>query len=477
MGADFSSRKTRNRWIRFSRAMSGSGYGELASRLLERFRIEVFDEVELERGDGVALRGVLLPRPQYGDPDVLVLKLPNGYNVGIDSRKVKSVRRIGRVEPQLGSPAPPPAPWTGLPRVHFIGTGGTIASRIDYVSGAVYPHFTAEDIYSMIPELEGIAFVTAETLFSIFSEDMTPRHWAALADRVAKVFESEGPAGVVVAHGTDTMGYTAAALAFALRRLPGPVVLVGAQRSSDRPSSDSATNVLAAALTAVKAPFAESVVAMHAGLDDTKFYVHRGVKVRKMHTSRRDAFRSVNAVPLAKVELPSRELVVFAREYAPRSKEGVVLENGFDERVALIKFYPGMDPEILDFLVDRGYHGIVIEGTGLGHVGEKLLPSVGRAVEEGVAVVVASQCVWGRVNLNVYRRGVELLKAGAIPAEDMLPETAYVKLSWVLARTRELKEVAKLLLTNVAYEIDERSEEWYYPPLSYFEKFAEGGAQ
>jgi glutamyl-tRNA(Gln) amidotransferase subunit D len=457
--------------------MSGSGYGELASRLLESSEIQVFDEVELERDDGVALRGVLLPRPQYGDPDVLVLKLSNGYNIGVDSRRVKSIRKVGRVLPHLGSPAPPPAPQTGLPRVHFIGTGGTIASRIDYVSGAVYPHFTAEDIYSMIPELESVAFITAETLFSIFSEDMTPRHWALLAERVAKVFESEGPAGMVVAHGTDTMGYTAAALAFALRRLPGPVVLVGAQRSSDRPSSDSATNVLAAALTAVKAPFAESVVAMHAGLDDTKFYVHRGVKVRKMHTSRRDAFRSVNAVPLAKVELPSRELTVFAREYIPRSREGVVLENGFDERVALVKFYPGMDPEILDFLVDRGYHGIVVEGTGLGHVGEKLVPSVRRAVEEGVAVVVASQCIWGRVNLNVYRRGVELLKAGAIPAEDMLPETAYVKLSWVLARTRDLREVARLLLTSVAYEIDKRSEEWYYPPLGYFEMLAAGGAQ
>jgi len=457
--------------------MGNGGYGELASRLLEGSGIEVFDEVELERDDGSVLRGVLLPRPQYGDPGVLVLKLPNGYNVGVDSRRVRFIRRVGHVEPQLGPPAPPPKPESGLPPVHFIGTGGTIASRIDYVSGAVYPHFTAEDIYSMIPELEGVALVTAETLFNIFSEDMTPRHWALLAERVAKVFESEGPAGVVVAHGTDTMGYTAAALAFALRRLPGPVVLVGAQRSSDRPSSDSATNVLAAALTAVKAPFAESVVVMHAGLDDTKFYVHRGVRVRKMHTSRRDAFRSVNATPLAKVELPSRELVVFAREFAPRSKEGVVLENGFDDRVALVKFYPGMDPEIIDFLVDRGYHGLVIEGTGLGHVSEKLVPSVRRAVEEGVAVVIASQCLWGRVNLNVYRRGVELLEAGAIPAEDMLPETAFVKLSWVLARTRDLREVARLLLTNVAYEIDKRSEEWYYPPLSCFEKFAAGGSQ
>ncbi|MEM1929499.1 MAG: Glu-tRNA(Gln) amidotransferase subunit GatD [Thermofilaceae archaeon] len=457
--------------------MSLEGYGDRAVKLLDSAGASLFDEVELERDDGVVVRGIVLPRPQYGDPDILVLKLPNGYNVGVDARRVKSIRRLGRAEPSRGALPPPPSLKPGLPRVHFIGTGGTIASRIDYVSGAVYPYFTAEEIYSMVPELESVALVSAETLFSVFSEDLTPRHWSMIAERVAQVFEREEPAGIIVAHGTDTMGYTAAALAFALRRLPGPVVLVGAQRSSDRPSSDSATNVLAAAITAVKAPFAESVVVMHAGLDDTAFYVHRGVRVRKMHTSRRDAFRSVNAVPLAKVELPSRELKVFARRFLPRSREGVLLENGFEEKVALVKFYPGMSGELLDFLVDKGYKGVVIEGTGLGHVSERLLPSVRRAVEEGVVVVVASQCLWGRVNMNVYRRGVELLKAGAIPAEDMLPETAFVKLSWVLARTNDAREAASLFLTNVAYEMDERSEEWYYPPLNYFERYLGGGGQ
>ncbi|RLE87799.1 MAG: Glu-tRNA(Gln) amidotransferase GatDE subunit D [Thermoprotei archaeon] len=445
------------------------GYGDAAAKVLQSGGVRVFDIIEVERDDGVVIRGVLLPRPHYGDPDVLVLKLPNGYNIGVDARRVRRLRKVGRVEPGRAAPSAPPSLKPGLPRIHFIGTGGTIASRIDYVTGAVYPYFTAEEIYSMIPELEELAVVTAETLFNIFSEDMTPSHWSRLAERVAQVFEREGPRGVIVAHGTDTMGYTAAALAFALRRLPGPVILVGAQRSSDRPSSDAATNVLAAAITALKAPFAESVVVMHAGLNDTEFYVHRGVKVRKMHTSRRDAFRSVNAIPLAKVLLPSREFRLFARRYIPRSGEGVVLENGFDEKTALIKFYPGMKPDILDFLVDKGYHGVVIEGSGLGHVATRLIPSVRRAVEEGVAVVIASQCLWGRVNINVYRTGVELLKAGAIPAEDMLPETAYVKLSWILARTRDLGEVRKLFLTNIAYEIDERSEEWYYPPLNYFE--------
>ncbi len=443
------------------------GYGDLALEVLEG--VSVFDEIEVEREDGAVLRGVLLPRPRYGDPDVLVLKLPNGYNIGVSARRIKQLRRIGRVEPTRGAAAPQLSIKRSLPRIHLIGTGGTIASRVDYLTGAVYPYFTAEEIYSMVPELEEVALLSCETLLNVFSEDLTPSHWSKIAERVAQVFEREQPAGVVIAHGTDTMGYTAAALAFALRRIPGPVVLVGAQRSSDRPSSDAATNMLAAAIAAIKAPFAESVVVMHAGLDDTSFYVHRGVKVRKMHTSRRDAFRSVNAIPLAKVSLPDRSFHMLARRYLPRSNE-VTLENGFDEKVALLKFYPGMGPEVLEFLVDRGYHGVVIEGTGLGHVATRLIPSVRRAVDEGVAVVIASQCLWGRVNMNVYRTGVELLKAGAMPAEDMLPETAYVKLSWVLARTRELKEVKRIFSTNLAFEIEERSENRFYPPQSYIER-------
>ncbi|MEM1508540.1 MAG: Glu-tRNA(Gln) amidotransferase subunit GatD [Thermofilaceae archaeon] len=440
------------------------GYGDSASRLLEG--VSVFDEIEIEREDGTVLKGVLLPRPRYGDPDVLILKLPNGYNVGVSANRIKRLRKIGRVEPTKEAAVFRLPVKQELPHVHFIGTGGTIASRIDYLTGAVYPYFTAEEIYSMVPELEGIALISCETLFNVFSEDLTPHHWSKIAERVAQVFEKEQPLGVVIAHGTDTMGYTAAALAFALRKIPGPVVLVGAQRSSDRPSSDAATNVLAAVLTVIKAPFAESVVVMHAGLDDTSLYVHRGVKVRKMHTSRRDAFRSVNAIPLARVSLPDKRFDMLVRRYFPRSNE-IVVENGFDEKVVLLKFYPGMEPEVLDFLVDKGYHGIVIEGTGLGHIATRLISSVKRAVEEGVAIAIASQCLWGRVNINVYRTGVELLKAGAMPAEDMLPETAYAKLSWILARTRDLGEIKKIFSTNLAFEMEERSENRFYPPQSY----------
>jgi len=441
-----------------------SGYGERALKLLRRYGASIYDRVRVRCRNGLVLEGVLLPRPGVGNVNALVIKLDNGYNVGVDAGNVVGLEVMEKHMPAPLVELRMPPISAKLPKVYFVGTGGTIASRVDYKTGAVYPFFTAEEIYSMIPELEDVALIKAETLFNIFSEDMTPKRWEMIARKVVEVFEREEPKGVVIAHGTDTMGYSAAALAFALRDLPGPVVFVGAQRSSDRPSTDAVLNVMAAVTTCIKAPFGESVVVMHGSISDDYCLVHRGVRVRKCHTSRRDAFRSINDLPLAIIKTPG-EFKLLNKRFIPRSSDGPRFVGGFDDKVALVKFYPGMGKDIVDFLVDKGYHGIVIEGTGLGHVAKPLVPAVKRAVEEGVAVVIASQCLWGRVNMNVYRRGVELLQAGAIPAEDMIPETAYVKLCWVLARTRDLKEVRRLMLTNVANELYSRTEHRTYPPV------------
>lgn len=438
-------------------------YSNKVMRILEQKGIKLFDKV-LITWNGTSIRGILLPRPQYGDPNVLVIKLENGYNIGIDIDKIKDIKLLERSKPIRIAPLPPSKINPNLPKVAILGTGGTIASRVDYSTGAVYPSFTAEDVYALVPELANIARLELKTIFNIFSEDMTPKNWERIAEEIAKKFEDKEIKGVVIAHGTDTMGYTAAALSFALRKIPGPVALVGAQRSSDRPSSDTALNLISAVTLAIKAPFAEVVVVMHGETSDSFALAHRGTKVRKCHTSRRDAFRSINSKPLALIK--NGEVKLLVNDYKPRSKPGeVILENGFDDKVALIKFYPGMSPEIIDFLIDRGYHGIVIEATGLGHVRKELVKPIQRAIEEGIPVAITSQCLWGRVNLNVYRRGVELLKAGVIPCEDMLPETAFVKLSWILYRTRDLKEVRRMMLTNYAYEINHRSEYGFYPPV------------
>ncbi|RLE81883.1 MAG: Glu-tRNA(Gln) amidotransferase GatDE subunit D [Thermoprotei archaeon] len=430
-------------------------------RVLEKYGIDIYDRIEV-LWRGLKLEGILLPRPLYGDPNVLILKLDNGYNIGVDIGQIQSLRLVEK-RPETKRPPTKIKFAKEYPKVSLLGTGGTIASRVDYRTGAVYPSFKIEDLYDFLPEIFDLALLDAEEMLKIFSEDMTPRLWSRIAERIASKYHS-GYRGIVIAHGTDTMSYTAAALSFALRNIPGPVVLVGAQRSSDRPSSDTALNLLGAVATAAYAPFGEVVVAMHGETGDSFVLLHRGTKVRKMHTSRRDAFRSINDFPLA--VFMNRKIYILSDDYFPcRSIEDLKVRNQFDEKVALIKFYPGMDPQIIDFLIDKGYHGIVIEATGLGHVREELLPSIRRGVEEGIAIVISSQCLWGRVNLNVYRRGVELLKAGVIPAEDMLPETAFVKLCWTLAQTRDLKEVRKIMLTNIAHEINYRHVPEHYPPV------------
>ncbi len=443
-------------------SMSEENYSPLVRRLLSERGAAVFDKVSIRTSDGVALEGILMPRPEVGDPDVLVIKMENGYNVGIHASRIESLEVTGRREPAPLVELTMPEGVENLPKVFFIGTGGTIASRIDYKTGAVYPFFSAEEIYSMIPELEEIAYIRAETLFSIFSEDMTPRHWERLAREIETIYKKESPAGIVVAHGTDTMHYSAAAMGFAVREAPGPIVFVGAQRSSDRPSSDSAFNVIGATVTAIEAPFAESVIAMHGSVSDDYILVHRGVKARKMHTSRRDAFMSINALPLAEVEIPSRRFRVISKKYRRRSDD-IVVEPRFSDKVVLLKYYPGMPADHIEWLVNRGYRGIVLEGTGLGHVGSHLVKTIRSAVREGVLVVMTSQCIWGRINMNVYRTGVELLRAGVVPAGDMTPETAYVKMSWVLGQVDDVDEARRLFLENIAYEYEERSEHRFYP--------------
>ncbi len=444
--------------------MKELGYSDKVLRLLERYNVEVFNYVRITLSDGRIYTGVILPRPGYGDPDSIVLKLDNGYNIGVKVDENTVIELLEKLpEPKLAEVIKPYVSEE-LPKVLMLGTGGTIASRIDYRTGAVYSFFTAEEIYSMISELAEIAYVEAKTIFNIFSEDMTPARWATIAEHVYRSFKNDDYAGVVIAHGTDTMGYTAAALSFAVRNLPGPVVMVGAQRSSDRPSTDTIENVLAAVSTAAYAPFAEVVVVMHGSVSDDYCLAHRGTKVRKCHTSRRDAFRSINETPLAVIR--RTEIRMLTQNFVPRdSDREPILDNKFSDKVVLLKFYPGMDGGIIEALVEAGYKGIVLEGTGLGHVRNELIPVISRAVKDGVAFVMTSQCIWGRVNMNVYSTGVELLKAGVIPGEDMLPETAFVKLSWVLAKTEDLEEIRRLMLTNISGEINPHSSAKYYPEV------------
>lgn len=425
---------------------------------LRKAGIEPGDIVEIVRGDGSRFRGVVMTRYSLSTDPFLVLKLDNGYNIGVRIDEGTEIRKVGRVE--RGSPGEPVGlaeeePEPPQERVFIVGAGGTIASRIDYETGAVKPYLEASELVRNVPELLNYARVDAKQLFSILSEDMKPWMWEKLVDEVANKIE-EGYDGVVVAHGTDTMAYTASALAFALRELPVPVVLTGAQRSSDRPSSDAAFNLVSSVLTAARAPFAEVVVVMHGETGDTYALAHRGVRVKKLHTSRRDAFQSINAPPLAKIDPYRGEITLISKPLRRRGEKSLVVENGFDDKVAIVKHFPGMTAEIIDALLDRGVHGIVLEGTGFGHVSTDSIKSIERATELEVPVVVVSQTIFGRVNLNVYSTGRLMLRAGAIPLEDMTLEAAYAKLSWVLKRASSLEEVRRMMLTNIAGEISGR---------------------
>lgn len=430
------------------------GYRGKAAELLEKAKVEIGDRVKVSKG-GQAYEGYLMPRSELGDDVHVVIKLDDGYNVGVrltGDLKVEKLSAEVEVRPEL-----PPLPIQyreGLPKVSIISTGGTIASRVDYKTGAVSPALSARDLYNVVPELGNVANVDAEILYSLLSENMTPQHWRKIAEAVASHI-ARGAEGVVVTHGTDTMGYTAAALSFALRDLPVPVVLVGSQRSSDRPSSDAAANLINAVTAAAKAPLAEVVVAMHASSSDPTSYLHRGTKVRKCHTSRRDAFKSINSSPLAKVE--GNSVVMLTNEYVERGKRSLKLSAAFDDKVLLLKSYPGFPSSLVDFAVDQGFHGVVLEGTGLGHVPESSFRSIKKALDSGITVVLTSQCLWGRVNTNVYSTGRQLTAMGVIPLEDMLPETALVKLMWALAQTRDASEVRKLMLENIAGEISHRT--------------------
>ena len=417
--------------------------------------------VRVKTRTGLVLEGLVLPRYELYGKDHVTLKLDNGYNVGIRVDNIVKVEVLGkpggrgRSEGEIVPERAKEKPGVEK-RVFILGTGGTIASKIDYETGGVKPTLTTEDLLEAVPEIADICRIQTELLFNVFSEDLKPSHWSQIAERVASLLKEDPERGVIIAHGTDTMSYTASALSFALRRLPAPIALVGAQRSSDRPSSDSAMNLVAAALYATSG-IGEVAIVMHGETGDTYALAHRGTRVRKMHTSRRDAFQSIDSLPLAKI-LPEKKQVVILRSDARRvcrDCEPIVMTK-FSDRVALVKFYPGMKPSIIDHLVDDGYLGIVLEGTGLGHVANDLIPSIRRGVKSGVVFTMTSQCLFGTVNMNVYSTGRKLLEAGVIPSGDMLPETAFVKLSWLLGNYDDLDEVKRLYTTNLVGEMEER---------------------
>ncbi|MFQ6010425.1 MAG: Glu-tRNA(Gln) amidotransferase subunit GatD [Candidatus Aenigmatarchaeota archaeon] len=448
-------------------------YSPLARRALGKLRIGERIRIEKKR---TSYEGMLMPRIEAGDRSCIVLKLDNGYNLGIRVEKGVKILKSKKKEPEeikeeakfeLGkwhAEARKKAKFNPKkPTIAILGTGGTIASRVDYTTGGVVPVSTAEDIVAAIPELADIANLRCRVLFEMFSEDMTFSHYSMIAKEVAKEIK-KGCDGVIITHGTDTMGYTAAALSFALQDLPVPVILVGAQRSSDRGSSDAAMNMICAARFIVGSDWSGVGICMHGSMSDDYCLVHEGTKARKMHTSRRDAFESVNVYPFARIEYNGK-IEFIRKDYRKKDKKRKLkVRAKFEPDVALVKMYPGIEPKVLKAY--KEYKGIVLEGTGLGHApvtstdkhtirSKKIFEELKKLAKRKV-IVMTSQCIDGRINMNVYASGRRLQEIGVVPGEDMLPETAFIKLSWLLAN--EKKNAKKLMRTSIAGEIRARSE-------------------
>lgn len=412
---------------------------------LNSIHADIGDAIQISK-NGETYEGILMPHHEFSDEDIITIKLKTGYNIGISIddhttitvvQKQKSLGKKGKTIPFDPK----------KPTISIIGTGGTIACYVDYRTGAVHPATSAEDLAFSVPEIFDLCNVKSQVAFQMLSENINVSHWQTLADLVAQELNN-GSHGVVLPHGTDTLGYTAATLSFLLQHLSGPVVLVGAQRSSDRPSSDAAQNLMAAAAVAATSDIGEVVVIMHGSISDTFSTIHRGTKVRKFHTSRRDAFQTVNDTNLGTIQ---NGVITIHTTYRKSTQGTVSVAKNMDPDVALVYFYPGMPPEEIP-----EKKGIILVGTGLGHVSAALIPRITHLINKGTTIVMTSQCLFGRVNMHVYSTGRDLIKAGVIEGEDMLPETAYVKLMWALAQGTTKQQIEELMKTNIAGEISER---------------------
>ena len=427
-------------------------YKEISQNYLEKYGISIGDTVKVNKED-ISYTGILLDRSEDAEDGYLVIKLSSGYNVGVAIENTTAELIEKGDKPKIGYDETEIPHDDSKQNISIVSTGGTVSSVIDYRTGAVHPKFTASDLVKANPELLDYANYNVKALYNILSENMKPEYWVKAAEEIANDI-SEGADGVVIAHGTDTMHYTSAALSFMLKT-PVPIIITGAQRSSDRPSSDANINLIDSVIAA-KSDLAEVCVCMHGSLNDQYTYLHKGTKVRKMHTSRRDTFRSINAQPIAKIE--NKKININPEyNYTKRGDNELELFTGIEEQVGFIKSFPGISEEFIEYHIDKGYKGLVIEGTGLGHVPNNLIDSFKRARDESIPVIMTSQCLYGRVNMNVYSTGREILDAGVISGLDMTPETTYVKLCWALGQSDDYSEVKEIMHKNIAGEFGEKS--------------------
>ena len=395
--------------------------------------------------------GVVLPGAAQNH---ITVKLVNGYNVSYPIDMVKSIDEISDLESsavEVGNIEQNQE----LPKVTIIHTGGTIASKVDYATGAVIARFEPEELLSSVPEILEIANIDAVKLGNMWSDDIRPLHWNKMIEACQSAFDS-GSVGVVITHGTDTLHISAAALSFAFAgeggRPAGRIVFTGSQRSSDRASSDATENLLSAVYWAANGPEVTgesdaAVTVMHAGSGDGVCAVSPGVSVRKMHSTRRNAFQMVNGERIGEIMI-SRNGLSHTVSLQPQSRS-ITKPTMYDTNIRIAQFIAGphLHSDLLEAAVNANYSAILIHGTGLGH-----LPienpngdapentELAQFIESSpIPVIVGNQCINGPVDLNVYSKGRHQQEIGVLGhGSTSSPEALLAKIHWALSNNKEL---------------------------------------
>ncbi|MCV0430348.1 Glu-tRNA(Gln) amidotransferase subunit GatD [Nitrosopumilus sp.] len=422
-----------------------TGYDGNSLEFLKKNQVVIGDSVKILAD--ITYSGIIMPRYEHSDDKHIVLKLKSGYNIGLEITKIEKIEKNPTKEVIIEKDSKIEKNEK-LPNILLLSTGGTIASKIDYRTGAVTPVLTAEELNSSVPELAKIANIEAKVLFSEYSENIVPEHWLKIAEEI-KQYSKSDYSGIIIAHGTDTMHYTSSYLSFSLAGFPIPIALVGSQRSSDRASSDAALNLIGATKFLTECNTNGIYIVMHQDENDETIACHIGTRVRKNHTSKRGAFQTMGDDPAFlvvnnKIHNNMKTDYFSAQEFNPQIK--------INEKVALVKYHPGYEPSLLKNIIDSNYKAIIFEGTGLGHIGKNMYSIVKIAKEKGIFMGMTSQCIDGRVRMTVYESGRDLLNLGIIPLENMIPETALVKAMWVTGNTEKMDEIKEFMLDRIASE-------------------------
>ena len=419
------------------------------------------------------VEGVLLaPTTQ----EHITVKLVNGYNATHSISSIESIENLGEL-PNIVGDSTVVVVDHSLPIVHILHTGGTIASKVDYTTGAVSARFEPEELLAAVPELASIAQIETKKLGNMWSDDIRPQHWNRMAEAASSSFE-EGAVGVVLTHGTDTMHISSAALAFAFSgsggRPAGRIAFTGSQRSSDRGSSDGAENLIAAVHWAAYGPTPtgvrdSTVIVMHDSADDGVISVNFGGAVRKNHSSKREAFSSVNQTPIATISSNRNEISMsISSDYG--SSDAIAARPiskpvPFDCDVKILQLIAGphLQADQIVHAAKNGYGGILFWGTGLGHLpiddpgdapeNTEVKEALSKYVADGGVAVITTQCLAGPVHLDVYSKGRDQQDLGVLGhGTNFIPEVAMVKLHYLLSREMSSEKVALAWSENLVGE-------------------------